>query len=168
MIEELGESFVRMTIDYESAEIGPDVKEKLKMQLDKVEKEKAEQLEKYLSKKKNLKVLIEKKKEELVNHMEITNKYLGSYWCEVKRQEKEAIVNLVLECEQEEEELKEKKRLERQASIVLNTTEHYRTSFIYNYDFFSFFFYRVKLSIYLEGREKSMTVKKERNYHKLG
>ena len=42
VIEELGESFVRMTIDYESAEIGPDVKEKLKMQLDKVEKEKAE------------------------------------------------------------------------------------------------------------------------------
>ena len=28
VIEELGESFVRMTIDYESAEIGPDVKEK--------------------------------------------------------------------------------------------------------------------------------------------
>ena len=42
VIEELGESFVRMTIDYESAEIGPDVKEKLKMQLDKVEKEKEE------------------------------------------------------------------------------------------------------------------------------
>ena len=78
VIEELGESFVRMTIDYESAEIGPDVKEKLKMQLDEVEKEKEERLEKYLSKKKNLKALIEKK-EELVNHMEITNKYLGSY-----------------------------------------------------------------------------------------
>ena len=42
VIEELGESFVRMMIDYESDEIGPDVKEKLKMQLDKVEKEKAE------------------------------------------------------------------------------------------------------------------------------
>ena len=40
VIEELGESFVRMTIDYESAEIRPDVKEKLKMQLDEVEKEK--------------------------------------------------------------------------------------------------------------------------------
>ena len=78
VIEELGESFVRMTIDHESAEIRPDVKEKLKMQLDKVEKEKEERLEKYLSKKKNLKALI-KKKEELVNHMEITNKYLGSY-----------------------------------------------------------------------------------------
>ena len=74
VIEELG--------DYESAEIGPDVKEKLKMQLDEVEKEKEERLEKYLSKKKNLKALIEKK-EELVNHMEITNKYLGSYRCEV-------------------------------------------------------------------------------------
>ena len=37
------------------------------MQLDEVEKEKAEQLEKYLSKKKDLKALI-KKKEELVNH----------------------------------------------------------------------------------------------------
>ena len=48
------------------------------MQLDKVEKGKAERLEKYLSKKKNLKALI-KKKEELVNHMETTNKYLGSY-----------------------------------------------------------------------------------------
>ena len=78
VIEELGESFVRVTIDYESAEIRPDLKEKLKMQLDEVEKEKAECLEKYLSKKKNLKTLI-KKKEELVNHMEITNKYLGSY-----------------------------------------------------------------------------------------
>ena len=42
VIKELGESFVRMTIDYEGAEIGPDVKEKLKMQLDEVEKEKAE------------------------------------------------------------------------------------------------------------------------------
>ena len=42
VIVELGESFVRMTIDYESAEIRPDVKEKLKMQLDKVEKEKKE------------------------------------------------------------------------------------------------------------------------------
>ena len=31
VIVELGESFVRMTIDYESAEIRPDVKEKLKM-----------------------------------------------------------------------------------------------------------------------------------------
>ena len=83
VIEELGESFVRMTIDYESAEIRPDVKEKLKMQSDEVEKEKEERLEKYLSKKKNLKALI-KKKEELVNHMEITNKYLGSYRHEVK------------------------------------------------------------------------------------
>ena len=87
VIEELGESFVRMTIDYESAEIRSDVKEKLKMQLDKVEKEKAERLEKYLSKKKNLKALIEKK-EELVNHMEITNKYLGSYRCEVNKKKK--------------------------------------------------------------------------------
>ena len=42
VIEELGESFVRMTIDYESAEIRPDLKEKLKMQSDEVEKEKAE------------------------------------------------------------------------------------------------------------------------------
>ena len=42
VIKELGESFVRMTKDYESAEIGPDVKEKLKMQLDEVEKEKEE------------------------------------------------------------------------------------------------------------------------------
>ena len=42
MIEELGESFVRMMIDYESAEIRPDVKEKLKMQLDEVEKVKEE------------------------------------------------------------------------------------------------------------------------------
>ena len=42
VIGELGESFVRMMIDYESAEIRPGVKEKLKMQLDKVEKEKAE------------------------------------------------------------------------------------------------------------------------------
>ena len=32
VIEELGESFVRMTMDYESAKIRPDVKEKLKMQ----------------------------------------------------------------------------------------------------------------------------------------
>ena len=78
VIEELGESFVRMMIDYESAEISPDVKEKLKVQLDKVKMEKAERLEKYLSKKKDLKALI-RKKEELVNHMEITNKYLGSY-----------------------------------------------------------------------------------------
>ena len=38
VIEELDESFVRMTIDYECAEIGPDVKEKLKMQLDEVER----------------------------------------------------------------------------------------------------------------------------------
>ena len=78
------------------------------------------------------------------------------------------MVNLVLECEQEEAELKEKKQLERQASIVSNTTEHYRTSLIYNYDFFSFFFYRVKLSRYLEGRKKSMTVKTARKYHKPG
>ena len=42
VIEELGESFVRMMIDYESAAIGPDVKEKLKMQLDEIEKEKEE------------------------------------------------------------------------------------------------------------------------------
>ena len=67
------------------------------------------------------------KKEELVNHMEITNEYLGSYRCEVKRKEKEAMVNLILECEQEQAELKERKQLERQASIVLNTTEYYRT-----------------------------------------
>ena len=53
------------------------------MQLDKVETEKAKWLEKYLSNKKDLKALI-KKKEELVNHMEITNKYLGSYQWEVK------------------------------------------------------------------------------------
>ena len=33
VIEELGESFVRMMIDYESAEIRPDVKEKLKTKL---------------------------------------------------------------------------------------------------------------------------------------
>ena len=32
VIEELGESFVRMMIGYESAEISPDVKEKLKVQ----------------------------------------------------------------------------------------------------------------------------------------
>ena len=81
--EELGESFVRMTVDYESAEISPDVKEKLKVELDKVEMEKAEWVMKYLSRKKDLKALIEKK-EELVNHMEITNKYLGSYQWEVK------------------------------------------------------------------------------------
>ena len=86
----------------ESVEIGPDVKEKLKMQLDEGEKEKEERLEKYLSKKKNLKALIEKK-EELVNHMETTNKYLGNYQHEVKRKEKEAMVTLVLECEQEEQ-----------------------------------------------------------------
>ena len=71
-----------------------------------------------------MKALIEKK-EELVNHMEITNKYLGSYLHEVKQKEKEAMVKLVLECEQEEAELKEKKSLERQVSIVLNTTEYY-------------------------------------------
>ena len=57
--------------------------------------------------------------------MEITNKYLGSYQREVKQKEKEAIVNLVLECEQEEAELKERKQLERQASIVSNTTKYY-------------------------------------------
>ena len=83
VIEELGEAFVRMTIDYESAEISPDVKEKLKVQLDQVEMEKAKWLEKYLSKEKDLKALIGKK-DELVNHMEITNKYLGSYRWEVK------------------------------------------------------------------------------------
>ena len=71
-----------------------------------------------------MKALIEKK-EELVNHMEITNKNLGSYRREVKQKEKEAMVNFVLECEQEGAELKEKKWLERQASIVLNTTEYY-------------------------------------------
>ena len=37
------------------------------------------------------------------------------------------MVNLVLECEQEQAELKERKWLERQASIVSNTTEYYRT-----------------------------------------
>ena len=132
VIEEVGESFVRMTIDYESAEISPDVKEKLKVQLDRVETEKAKWLEKYLSKKKDLKALI-RKKDELVNHMEITNKYLGSYQWEVKRKEKEAMVNLVLECEQEEAELKEKKWLERQVSIVSNTTEHYQTLSSINY-----------------------------------
>ena len=83
VIEELGDSFVRMKIDYESAEIRPDVKEKLKVQLDQVEMEKAKWLEKYLSKKKDLKALIGKK-DELVNHVEITNKYLGSYRREVK------------------------------------------------------------------------------------
>ena len=36
------------------------------------------------------------------------------------------MVNLVLECEQEQAELKERKWLERQASIVSNTTEYYR------------------------------------------
>ena len=71
-----------------------------------------------------MKVLIEMK-EELVSHMEITNKYLGSYRHKVKRKEKEAMVNLVLECEQEETELKERKQLERQACIVSNTTEYY-------------------------------------------
>ena len=59
--------------------------------------------------------------------MEISNKYLGSYQCEVKQKEKEAMVNFVLECEQEEAELKEKKQLGRQASIVSNTTKYYRT-----------------------------------------
>ena len=73
-----------------------------------------------------MKALI-KKKEELVNHMEITNKYLGIYRHEVKQKEKEAMVNLVLECEQEQAELKERKQLERQASIVSNTTKYYRT-----------------------------------------
>ena len=37
------------------------------------------------------------------------------------------MVNLVLECEQEQGELKERKQLERQVSIVSNTTEYYRT-----------------------------------------
>ena len=37
------------------------------------------------------------------------------------------MVNLVLECEQEEAELKERKWLEREASIVLNTTKYYQT-----------------------------------------
>ena len=79
------------------------------------------------------------------------------------------MVNLVLECEQEEAELKERRWLERQASIVLNTTEYYRTlSNITNLQLRLFFFYRVKLSRYLEGRDKSMTVKTERKYHKLG
>ena len=87
VIEELGESFVRMTVDYESTKISPDVKEKLKVQLDKVEMEKVERVKKYISRKKDLKALIEKK-EELVNHIEITNKYLGSYRREVKQKEK--------------------------------------------------------------------------------
>ena len=72
-----------------------------------------------------MKALI-KNKEELVNHMEITNKYLGSYRREVKQKEKDAMVNFVLECEQEQAELKERKWLERQASIVSNTTEYYQ------------------------------------------
>ena len=38
------------------------------------------------------------------------------------------MVNLVLECKKEKAELKEKKWLERQVSIVSNTTKHYRTS----------------------------------------
>ena len=63
------------------------------------------------------------------------------------------MVNLVLECEQEKAELKEKKRLERQVSIMSNTTEHYQTSLIVTYNFF---FYRVKVSRHLKGREKSM------------
>ena len=37
------------------------------------------------------------------------------------------MANLVLECEQEQAELKKRKRLERQASIVSNTTEYYQT-----------------------------------------
>ena len=78
MIEELGESFVRMMVDYESPEVSADVKEELKVKLDKVEMEKKERVEKYLSRKRDLKALI-RKKEELENHVDITNKYLGSY-----------------------------------------------------------------------------------------
>ena len=77
-----------------------------------------------------MKALIEKK-EELVNHMEITNKYLGSYRCEVKRKEKEAMVNLVLECEQEqagaegeEEAGKASKYCVEHYRILPNTIEH--------------------------------------------
>ena len=66
------------------------------------------------------------------------------------------MVNLVLECEQEKAELKEKKQLERQVSIVSNTTKHYQASLIFTYNFCSFFFYRVKISRHLKGREKSM------------
>ena len=78
MIEELDESLVRMTVDYESSEVSADVKEELKVKLDKVEMEKKEWVEKYLSRKKDLKALIQKN-EELENHVDITNKYLGSY-----------------------------------------------------------------------------------------
>ena len=78
MIEELGESLVRMTVDYEIPEVSADVKEELKVKLDKVEMEKKEWVEKYLSRKRDLKALIQKK-EEFENHVDVTNKYLGSY-----------------------------------------------------------------------------------------
>ena len=41
-------------------------------------------------------------------------------------------------------------------SIITNTIEHFRTSLIFTYNFCSFFFYRVKVSRYPKGREKSM------------
>ena len=63
------------------------------------------------------------------------------------------MVNLILECKKEEAELKEKKQLERQVSIVLNTTKHNRTflnimQYITHGSLITFvnFFCRVKVS----------------------
>ena len=64
------------------------------------------------------------------------------------------MVNLVLECEQEKAELKEKKQLERQVSIVSNSTEHYQASLIFTLTFLFIFLLQGKGINTSEGKRK--------------
>ena len=67
-----------------------------------------------------------KKKEELVNQSNLIKLYMAKYRHEMNEKEKEAVVNLVLSCEEEEEEVR-KKWPKSRVCIVSNIIEHFRT-----------------------------------------
>lgn len=106
----------------ESLEVSADVKKWLEEKIDKVEVEKKKWIKKYQTKKWEIKVLF-KKKEELVNQSNMIKLYIAKYHREVKTKERQAMVDLVLMCVIEEDEMK-KKHLESQVSIVSNTIKH--------------------------------------------
>ena len=78
LIQDMGELVVKMTVDYESPEVSADAKKGLKEKIDKVEVEKKEWIEKYQTKKWEIKVLF-KKKEELVNQSNMIKLYMTKY-----------------------------------------------------------------------------------------
>ena len=78
LIEDMDEMLVKMSVDYESLEVSADAKKGLKEKIDKMEVEKKERIEKYQTKKQEIKALF-KKKEELVNQSNMIELYMAKY-----------------------------------------------------------------------------------------